>query len=238
MPLFAHLYRTVMRPVRTLGIVVLAAIAPFLVLLVADASQATYADIIIPAGITFAIAILILTAAVLRDERDSGTLPFIFMRPIRRWRFAAEAMAAGVAAALTVALLAWVLTVVSALISGIPFSETLPGLVLYAVAAVGYTAVFLPLGYLVPRALLIGLVYITILEWVMTAELPAIAQISIWRIAASVFADFGSEISSEIFDRFISPVTVGAWGGIAKIAAVLIVGWAILTWAVSRRDAV
>ena len=238
MPLLAHLYRTVMRPVRTVGVAILAAIAPFLVLLVADKSPSTYADTIVPAGITFAIAVLILTAAVLRDERDGGTLPFIYLRPIPRWRFAIEAMGAGMAAALTIAVITWLLTVVAALISGISFNDTLPGLVLYAVAAIGYTAIFLPLGYMVPRALLIGLVYITIFEWVMTDAVPAIAQISIWRISASVFADFGPSISSEILNRFISPVTIGAWGGVAKIAGVVVVGWALLTWALSKRDAV
>ena len=50
----------------------------------ADELAVLYTDIVPSVGFTFAIAALILAPATLREERDSGTLPYLYMRPISR----------------------------------------------------------------------------------------------------------------------------------------------------------
>jgi hypothetical protein len=243
MALIGHLYRRMMKRGRVLGLLALAAVPGFVVWLVAFDTPAAqraevYPEIIASTGFSFAIATLILTVATLRDERDSGTLPYIYMRPLPRPLFALNSIAAGALAALTIALGGWLVSLIAGLVLGIGIDVILPGLSLFVVAAVGYTAVFVPLGYLVPRALLVGLGYVIVVESIIAFAVDGLAQLSIWRIAVSVYADLAPEFPAEAASAMLGPVEPGVWGGLVKIGAVLIVGWAVLTWALRRRDAV
>jgi hypothetical protein len=95
--------------------------------------------------------------------------------------------------------------------------------------------VFVPLGYLFSRSLLIGLGYVLIGETILAFVIPGLAQLSIWRISMSIYAsveEFGTEGLA-----VLGPIAPGAGGGIAKIAAVLVLGIALLTWALRKRDA-
>lgn len=239
-PLFTHLYRRVMRRGRVIGLIALSAI-PALVypIFVSNSDEAglqeAYVGIITSTGYTFAIAALIVAGATLREESDSGTLPYIYMRPYSRLRLAATSVAAGAATAVTIGLIAWALTALTGLLVGAGFGTTGPGAVLFIVAGIGYAAVFVPLGYLFSRSLLIGLGYVLIIETILAFVIPGLAQISIWRISMSIYGSFG-EFGEEALAG-LGPIAVGAGGGIAKLAVVLVVGIAVLTWALRKRDA-
>jgi hypothetical protein len=187
-------------------------------------------------GYTYAIAALILTAATLRDERDSGTLPYIYMRPIRRLSMAIQSIAAGAAAALVIGIGGWVALVLATLAVGAEFSLALPSLALFAAAAIGYAAIFVPLGYLVPRSLLVGLGYIIVLETILANVVTGLAQFSIWRIALSVYAGLEDGFG-DVAAESLGPVTAGVGGGVVKLAAAVVLGLGVLTWALKRRDA-
>jgi hypothetical protein len=107
---------------------------------------------------------------------------------------------------------------------------------LFLAAGVGYAAIFVPLGYLVPRALLVGLGYILVLETILAFAVEGLAQFSIWRISLSIYAGL-EEGFGEFAAQAMTPVTPGVGGGVAKLAAVLVVGLVVLTWALRRRDA-
>jgi hypothetical protein len=187
-------------------------------------------------GYTYAIAALILTAATLRDERDSGTLPYIYMRPIRRLSMAIQSIAAGAAAALVIGIGGWVALVLATLAVGAEFTVALPSLALFAAAAIGYAAIFVPLGYLVPRSLLVGLGYIIVLETILANVVTGLAQFSIWRIALSVYAGLEDGFG-DVAAESLGPVTAGVGGGVVKLAAAVVLGLGVLTWALKRRDA-
>jgi hypothetical protein len=109
------------------------------------------------------------------------------------------------------------------------------GFALVVPAAIGYAAVFVPLGYLFSRSLLIGLGYVLVGETILAFVIPGLAQLSIWRISMSIYAsvsDFGPDAVAGL-----GPIAPGAGGGIAKLVAVLVVGVALLTWALRKRDA-
>jgi ABC-2 type transport system permease protein len=241
MILARHLYVRMMRRGRLLALLALTAVPGVVYWLTGfdqrqDRLDSLFSDILATTGFSFSIAALILTVATLREERDAGTLPYIYMRPIPRWSMALSSVIAGIAAALTIALGAWVTTVLASLAVGAGLGQTLPGLALFALASVGYAAVFVPLGYVVPRSLLVGLGYIVVIESILSAVVSGLAQFSIWRIALSVYADiapvFGGDAS-----EVLGPVTIGVGGGLVKIGAVLVVGIAALTWALRSRDA-
>lgn len=242
MTLAAHLYRRVMRRGRLVGLIALSSVPALTYWLSANdadpgEAQFLYSDIIATVGFSFAIATLILTVAVLREERDAGTLPYIYMRPIGRESMAISSIGAGIAAAMTLAVAGWLVSVLAVLAVGAPADTALPGLVQYSAAGVGYAAVFVPLGYLVPRSVLVGLGYIIVVESIMAGVVSGLAQISIWRIALSAYADIAPNWDAQNAGDMLGPIAPGVGGGLAKLAVVLVLGFVVLVWALRRRDA-
>ncbi|MGH8871306.1 MAG: ABC transporter permease [Acidimicrobiia bacterium] len=241
MALALHLYRRIMRRGRVIGLLALSSVPALVFWLAgfdADDRDLTgfYTDIISSVGYTYAIAALILTTATLRDERDSGTLPYIYMRPIARLNMAAQSIAAGTAAALVIGVGGWLASVLAALAVGGGLSLALPSLALYVAAGVGYAAIFVPLGYLVPRSLLVGLGYIIVIETILANVVTGLAQFSIWRIALSIYAGLEEGFGNVALDN-LGPVTAGVGGGVAKLAVAILIGLTVLTWALRKRDA-
>jgi len=230
-----------MRRGRVLGLLALSSV-PGLVFWLAgfDARDGELAelftDIMSSVGYTYAIAALILTVATLRDERDSGTLPYIYMRPIPRVVMAAQSIIAGAGAALVIGVGGWLVAALASLAVGGDIALALPSLVMFASAAVGYAAVFVPLGYLVPRSLLVGLGYIIVLETILANVVTGLAQFSIWRIALSIYAGLEDGFGNVATEN-LGPVTAGVGGGVIKLTAVVLIGLGVLTWALKRRDA-
>jgi ABC-2 type transport system permease protein len=230
-----------MRRGRVISLLALSAVPALVIWLAgfdADEGRLTeiYTDIISSVGYTYAIAALILTTATLRDERDSGTLPYIYMRPIARANMAAQAILAGTAAALVIGIGGWLASLLASLALGGGLSLALPSLALLIAAGIGYSAVFVPLGYLVPRSLLVGLGYIIVLETILANVVTGLAQLSIWRISLSIYAGLEDGFGN-VAGETLGPVTAGIGGGVAKLAAAILLGFAVLTWALKKRDA-
>lgn len=241
MTLAVHLYRRMMRRGRLIGLLALAAM-PGLVYWLAGLDSDTaelpllYTDIVATVGFSFAIAALVLTVATLREERDNGTLPYLYMRPFARVSIGIGALAAGTAAGLTLAFGAWAATAVAGVALGVEFSAVLPGLLLFSSAAVGYAAVFVPLGYLVPRSLLVGLGYVVVVESILSNVVTGLAQLSIWRIALRVYTDV-ADVTGEAAREVLGPIEPSLGEGTLILISLVLVGLAVLTWALRRRDA-
>jgi hypothetical protein len=88
----------------------------------------------------------------------------------------------------------------------------------------------------VPRSLLVGLGYIIVVETILANVVTGLAQISIWRISLSIYADLEDDFG-QVATQALGPVMPGAGGGVLKIASVVVIGLAVLTWALRRRDA-
>ena len=240
MVLTAHLYRRLMQRVRVIWLILLASVPALIIAVVgididADDMNEAFVGIMISVGFTYAIAALILTVSTLRDERDAGTLPYIYMRPMSRFSIAVSSILAGMLAAATIAVGGWLATVLAGLMHGAELSLLVPGATLLLGAAVGYAAVFVPIGYLFSRSVLVGLGYLVLVELALSGLVSGLAQLSVWRISTSIYLDLvdTSGLPSEAVDT-IAP---GVGGGVAKLAVVLVVGLGVLTWALRRRDA-
>ena len=105
----------------------------------------------------------------------------------------------------------------------------------YLAAAMGYSAVFIPVGYLFNRAILVGLAYVFIWEGILTTLVSGIAASSVWRTALSMFADL-RELPRDAMDA-LGPVLPGIGGALAKLIGVVVVSLAVFTWALRSRDA-
>jgi ABC-type transport system involved in multi-copper enzyme maturation permease subunit len=239
MVLATHLYRRLMRRGRVFWLVLLASV-PGLIIAVAGIDAGDLDDaivgIMLSVGFTYAIAALILTVSTLRDERDSGTLPYIYMRPMSRLSIAVSSILAGVMAAATIAVGGWLTTVLAGLAHGADMSVLLPGAAMFLAAAVGYASVFVPVGYLFSRSVLVGLGYLILVELALSGLVSGLAQLSIWRIAGSIYVDLLGDKGADIPDELLT-VAPGVGGGVAKLAVVLVLGTTVLTWALRRRDA-
>jgi ABC-type transport system involved in multi-copper enzyme maturation permease subunit len=241
MVLTVHLYRRLMQRSRVIWLILLASV-PGLIYGIAgidlapeDLSEA-FIGIMLSVGFTYAIAALILTVSTLRDERDAGTLPYLYMRPIPRWSVAVSSLLAGILAAGTIAVGGWVATVLAGLIHGADMSVVIPGAALLLAAAVGYAAIFVPVGYLFSRSVLVGLGYLILVELALSGLVSGLAQLSIWRIAASIYVDLVDAAGLPI-DEALGAVAPGVGGGLVKLGVVLVLGLGVLTWALRKRDA-
>lgn len=241
MILTMHLYRRLMQRSRVYWLILLASM-PGLIFAIAgidlapdDRSEA-FIGIMLSVGFTYAIAALILTVSTLRDERDAGTLPYLYMRPIPRWSFAVSSLLAGIFAAGTIAVGGWVATVLAGLIHGADMAVVIPSAALLLAAAVGYAAIFVPVGYLFSRSVLVGLGYLILVELALSGLVSGLAQLSIWRIAASIYVDLVDTTGIPI-DEALGAVAPGVGGGLVKLGVVLVLGLGVLTWALQKRDA-
>ena len=88
---------------------------------------------------------------------------------------AIQSIVAGTAAALVIGIGGWLASAVALLAVGGDLDAALRSLSLFAAAGVGYAAIFVPLGYLVPRALLVGLGYILVLETILAFAVEGLA---------------------------------------------------------------
>lgn len=240
--LFGHLLSRTLRGKRFLGTSALAAvggIAAWVSMAGLDTDDSVGVYQVVTASVpaaTLSIALLILATATLRDERDGGTLPYIFVTPMSAATFAGSATAASLVAALTVALIGWLPGWIGSWIMTGSATVAVPALALYAAAAVGYSAVFVPLGYLFDRTLIIGLAYIFVWEGILATAVSGIAASSIWRIAMSAYADI-DQLHPDALDVLRS-VEPGRWGAATTLLILTGMGAMVLTWAVRSRDAV
>jgi ABC-2 type transport system permease protein len=115
------------------------------------------------------------------------------------------------------------------------WTMAVPALGLYTASAVGYTAVFVPVGYLFARAILIGLAYIFVWEGIVTTFVTGLSASSVWRTAMSIYADLTALPPDAL--EVLGPVSPGVGGGVVKLAVTVAVGVGVLTWALHRRDA-
>jgi ABC-2 type transport system permease protein len=104
---------------------------------------------------------LLLAASVLGDPNEDGTLVYLWLRPIARWRIVAAAVGATLTIAVPVVVVPMTLAAVATGAGGPLIAGTVAAATLGTVA---YTGVFTWLGLRVRRAVVWGLAYILVWE--------------------------------------------------------------------------
>lgn len=123
------------------------------------------------------VVALVFASAALGDLAEDGTLVYLWLRPLSRWRLAESAFAASVSVVAPVAVLP---LVVGAVITGAGWRIVTAAAAGGLLATVAYSAVFCGLGLRVRRALAWGLAYLLIWE-------QAVARVSHGAARASLF---------------------------------------------------
>lgn len=239
--LINHHIKRITNTKRTLGLAALVLLPGLLIFLGGQSPDAGFdvvsGTVVGLTGTVFGLATLILTAAVLRDERDDGTMHFIYLKPMPRVQLAAGAWMAGLLTSLALAVVCWLGIVLGTVLIDGDMTVGSGTLVLLLLAAVGYSALFVPLGYMMKRIVLGGLAYIIVWEGIIATLITGVSNTSVWRLALSGYADFIGTNEEWVIEA-LGPVQPGVWGAIAKVAVVAVLGVGFLTWALQTRDTV
>jgi ABC-2 type transport system permease protein len=171
------------------------------------------------------VATLVFASAVLGDPTEDGTLVYLWLRPVARWRITA----AGAAAAFTVT---WPLVTlplaVAAALAGQDVSLVLATIAAVTVIMTAYIGLFVALGLRVKRALMWGLLYIFIWE-----GFVATANVTAARLAVRTY---GRSVLEQISRAHLKPTDIASpWSWIIP-PAVGLLALAYATRRLTRQD--
>jgi ABC-2 type transport system permease protein len=176
-------------------------------------------------GLLVPVTALVFAAAALGDPAEDGTLVYLWLRPLARWRLTVAALAATISVAVPFAL---VPAVIAAGLTRTGRDLPLAALAAGAVATAAYCTLFLGLGLLVRRALVWGLAYVLIWEGFVARSGTAAARLSILVYARSLMASVAHHapprLGAATPTAIIVPLAVGA------------VAVAFTTWSLRRTD--
>jgi ABC-2 type transport system permease protein len=138
-------------------------------------------------GLTLLVPVvaLVFAAASLGDLAEDGTLVYLWLRPVARWKLAFAAALASLTISIPIAV---VPVVIGAAITGQGGRFVVGAMCGSLLSAAAYTAVFMGLGLRVRRALAWGLAYLVIWEGAVARIARGAARISISVTTRTLFA--------------------------------------------------
>ncbi len=182
-----------------------------------------------------AVAALLNASSAFGEELRASTLSYIVVKPVPRWIIAASVSTAATAATLLLAGMGLAFTWLIAIITIGDASLGLAPLAALVIEALGYSAVFVPLGLLFSRATLAGLAYIFVWEGILGRALSALAPSSVWITAFSGYADIAEGIPDGTLET-LGNLVPGVGGALAKVLVAFVVSVCLTTLLLRKRD--
>lgn len=181
------------------------------------------------------IASIVLGSAALGDERRDGTLSFLVVRPLRRTTITGAKLAAAWIACAAVSATSGALAAGAAAVRAADSSIVAPTLVGLVISAGCYAAVFLVLGHLTSRAVLVGLIYLFVWETGISLAAPSLANVSLFRIGLTAYVGMVPE-SEAILSDPLGSLAPGAGGALAKVVVLSVLAVVVAAALLRRRD--
>ena len=172
------------------------------------------------------VVALVFSTSSLGDLAQDGTLVYVWLRPVARWKVVLVALAATLSVVLPLTLVAVGLAVVLAGASGQALWAATAST---ALAACAYTALFTAFGLRVRHALIFGLGYVLIWEAAVASLGKGPASLSIRHYAESLLAHIGSQTVP-------GAIEADLWPSVIVLAAVTVAGAALTTILLTRQD--
>lgn len=185
--------------------------------------------------IVMPIVSIVLGSAALGDERRDGTLSFLVIRPIPRSAITAAKFAAAWIATALVSMMSGGLASAAVSLRSSDWSTVAPTLVALAISSGCYAAVFMVLGHLTSRAVLLGLVYLFVWETGIAFAASSLANVSLFRIGLTAYVAMLPE-AEPLLREPLASLAPGAGGAIAKLLALAIVAIGTSAAMLRRRD--
>jgi len=183
------------------------------------------------------IVSIVVAGSVLGRERRSNTLSFLMLRPISRYAIAVSKLLSAIFGAFMISAIGGVGLGLSAAIMIGDWSYLIAIVSGTLISVAGYSAVFMPLGYLTERATLIGFVYIFIWEAAVAGIILGLSGTSLWRISYSGFAGLAPDgLDPEIADAALGSLSPGLGGAFVKVAVICVLAVGLTGWLLRTRD--
>jgi ABC-2 type transport system permease protein len=208
---------------RRLVLAALFSLAPLVIVLLyrasrggSDAASAQFLTIVyrdIVVGTLLPIAAVVFGTTAFGGEVDDGTVVYLLVKPLARWRVVLSKYAAAMIATTAVMIPAVVLPWPVFGASVVPAS--LPTAVAAGVGAGAalYCAIFLTLGLNSRRALVLGLLYIVVLEFTMSRQIAGAKSLSVREFVLTIVTTLAPE-QAKVLGATVSIATVWTMGAI------------------------
>lgn len=240
--IFRLSFRQLVQRKRAIALALLTA-APGIVLAIASASVdkdelvGLFHDLNVGLYLMIGLAItgLLSASSAFGEELRAATISYMVVKPVPRPTIAAAVTVAATAATLLLGGIGLAVTWVVAIITIGDAGLGLAPLVALFIEAIGYSAVFVPLGLLFSRATLAGLAYIFVWESILARALSALAPSSVSITAFSGYADVAEGVNFETLE-FLGNLVPGAGGAIVKVLVAYAISIGLTTLLLRKRD--
>jgi ABC-2 type transport system permease protein len=166
------------------------------------------------------VAVVLGTSAFGADVED-GTLVYLLVKPVPRWRVVLSkffvAAASTAAVMLPGVFLPWLLLGSHAVAGRVVFAVAFAA----CIASIVYAALFLALGLGSRRALVVGLLYVVVLEFVMSRQVVGLRSLSVREFALTVTEKVAA-VNPPFIAGNVSLATVWTMGGIMLVGALIV----------------
>lgn len=182
------------------------------------------------------IVAIVLGSTSLGVERRDQTLSFIALRPISRRLVALIKILAAAIAAFAFAIVGALLLAVTYTIRFGVDSELFVGVAIGALVSVAaYSCMFVPLGFITDRAVIIGLAYLLVFENGVVAALPGLASLSPARLGVSMFGALVP--SAQVWIEGVAgTLAFSAGSAVLVLFIYAVLGVFLTAYLVSKRD--
>ena len=172
------------------------------------------------------VVALVFSTSSLGDLAQDGTLVYVWLRPVARWKVVVVALAATLTVTLPLTLgPAWL----AVLLSGASDKAFWAATAAIVLANLAYCTVFTAFGLRVRHALIFGLGYVVIWEAGIASLGRGPAAISIRHYAESLFAHIGNQTVP-------GAIEADLWLSVIVLVAVTLVGMVLTTVLLTRQD--
>lgn len=176
---------------------------------------------------------LILGTAALGSEIEDGTAVYLLIKPLPRWIVALAKISVAVVA--TAVLVVPVTVVTGLLVGGLEdrdLSTTFAFALACLVGGTAYSAVFVGLSAMTPRALVIGLVYVLLWEGALGGLLEGTKFLSIRQATLGVADGLGGNVNGTPIDAGIAAAVLTS----AILLALLMTSWRLSRFEIKGGD--
>ena len=186
---------------------------------VLDVMTTLYTEIAV--GTLLPLAALVFGTTAFGSEIDEGTVVYLLVKPLARWRVVLTKYLVAVAATAAVMLPAIALPWLVVGPASVPVIVPLGFATGAAIGAVLYCALFLALGIVSRRSLVAGLVYLIGLEFVLSRTIMGVKSLSIREFVLTV-AQQVTASQPDLVEASVSLPTVWVTGGVILIGSMIV----------------
>jgi ABC-2 type transport system permease protein len=183
-------------------------------------------------GTLLPIASLVLATSAFQDEIEDRTMVYLIIKPISRFRIVAEKYLAVTESTI---LALWLGAIATwAIASGGDMPDTVQVLVASLVAILvgvtAYSALFIAISLIVPRALVVGILYTLIWESLLSRFIPGVWTLSVRHYVESVFVRLNNDSAVTVDNA------VQLYAAFPAVLAIIVASLGLATWRLRTMD--